>query len=154
MELKIRLLNKKDSKLVEQLWQNKKVREFLGGIPSLDYINRNFNKMIQSKNDYYFVVSYNENNIGIISVDKYHDNENYEISYQFFPDFWGKGLAYNSILLVFDYIKINTKIKIVYAETQNKNIRSKKLLERLKMIEINKIERFNELQVLYKIEFV
>jgi len=76
------------------------------------------------------------------------------MKYQFFPDYWGKGLAYNSILLVLDYIKMNTKIKIIYAETQNKNIRSKKLLERLKMIEITKIERFNELQILYKIEFV
>jgi len=80
MALKIRLLDKKDSELVEQLWQNRKVREFLGGIPSLDDINRNFNKMIQRKNDYYFVASYNEKNIGILSVDKYHDNENYEIS--------------------------------------------------------------------------
>ena len=115
MELNIRLIDKKDSELVEHLWQNKKVREFLGGIPSLEYINTNFNKMIQSKNDYYFVVSYNEKNIGIISVDKYHDNENYEISYQFFPDYWGKGIAYNAILLVFYFIKANTKIEIIYA---------------------------------------
>lgn len=154
MSILIRSIGKSDYNLVLKLLQNEDVRKFLGGVPSTDYIKKSFKKMIESQNEFYFVVCNNDDKIGVISIDKYHDGINYEISYQFLPEYWGNGFAFASILLVFEYIKIHTPINVIYAETQDKNLRSKSLLKKLGMVEIEKIERYNEQQVIYIFEFV
>lgn len=154
MSVSIRPINKYDFDLVLRLWKNEEVRKFLGGTPSNEHIENYFKKMIESNNDFYFVACTEANTIGLISVDTYHDGINFEISYQFLPEYWGNSFAYSSILLVFDYIKSKTSIHVIYAETQYKNLRSKALLKRLGMVELGKIERYNEEQVIYILEFV
>ncbi len=137
------------------LFTSERVREFLGGVINEDAAREKLNKWIAPRSDnLYFSVAWKSVKfIGVISITPYLDTEKKEISYLFLPEYWGKGYAYESCAEVIAYCKQNLKFDSIIAETQKKNNRSRKLLERLGFSIIEEAERFGEIQCVYKLDF-
>lgn len=144
-----------DYKDIKELFQNKKVREFLGGIRTETSIEETFIEMLNSVNDSkYWIIRDKESNefMGLVSLGPHHNGEDVEISYQLIPKWWGKGYATEVINRVIKFAFEVLDINKIVAETQTVNTRSKKLLERVGMELVTTYQRFNEDQSLYAVE--
>ena len=135
------------------LFTDERVREFLGGVITEDAAREKLNKWVVPRSDsmYYSAALKSGDFIGVISVTPYLDTEKKEISYLFLPEYWGKGYAYELCAEIIAYCKHNLKCNSLIAETQKKNSRSRKLLERLGFSIIEEAERFGEIQCVYKL---
>lgn len=144
-------LQQSDIEKAVRLFTDQSVRCYLGGTLSEKTAVEKLNSWVNNKKGSYLTVSLLENSvfIGIISVTDHHDGKFKEISYQFLPEFWGKGLAYESIRAILDYLKINDGIKELIAETQSRNVASCKLLEKLGFSLADTLVRFGEKQNIY-----
>ncbi len=154
MDVRVRKISKNDFDFCCKLWQNELVRKHLGGIADIARIEKNFSNMIsanEAESLFYIVEDELGNQAGLISIDSYHEKNSKELSYQFLPEYWGKGIAFQAIQSFIEKAKVALKITELYAETQKVNQRSRKLLERLGMKKIMELERFDELQVVYKL---
>src|SRR3954452_17049237 len=92
--------------------------------------------MFNSSDDsFYWVVREKQthNFIGLVSLDTHHEGVNLEISYQFLPNWWGKGYATEVVRLIINYALNDLKLSMIVAETQTANTSSCRLLERLGM---------------------
>ena len=67
--------------------------------------------------------------MGLIYFAPYYDTGYYEISYEFLPEFWGKGYAFEIMTAFLALCRQCNGQKRIYAETQTENIRSRRLLE-------------------------
>ncbi len=144
-----------DYKDIKELFQNKKVREYLGGIRTEISIEETFIEMLNSVDDSkYWIIRDRESNgfMGLVSLDPHHNGEDVEVSYQLLPKWWGKGYATEVINRVIKFAFEVLDINKIVAETQTANIRSKKLLERVGMELVTTYQRFNEEQSLYAVE--
>lgn len=90
--------------------------------------------------------------MGLISLDSHHDGLHLEISYQFLPQWWGKGYATEAVQLIINYGLNELKLSKIVAETQTANISSCKLLERVGMELEQTISRFGAEQAIYSIK--
>lgn len=89
--------------------------------------------------------------IGLISLDPHHDGIDYEISYQFLPDWWGSGYAAETVSVIIDFALNGLELPAVVAETQSENLVSCRLLEKLGMGLERKVFRYGAEQSLYVI---
>ncbi|MET3193780.1 GNAT family N-acetyltransferase [Bacillus sp. OAE603] len=140
---------------VKKLYINKKVRNFLGGIPEEDSIRVVLDEMLNSNEDsYYWIVREIQTDtfIGLVSLTPHHDGLFLEISYQFLPNWWGSGYATEVVQVIIKYALNELKLTKVVAETQIANTPSCKLLEKLGMELEKKIIRFGAEQAIYSIE--
>lgn len=145
-----RTLSSNDLDLVTSIWTNPVVREYLGGPVSSTNASERLSQMLISNGNsaWFFVAEYEGKKAGLISIERNHDSDGYEISYQFLPEVWGKGVAFASIQQVLHFAR-SVGIDFLTAETQALNCRSKKLLARLGMKEKKRLERFGAEQVVY-----
>ncbi|MEX5938119.1 GNAT family N-acetyltransferase [Mammaliicoccus sciuri] len=142
-----------DYNKVKGLYLNKKVRWYLGGIISSEKQLLNiFDEMIKHSNLYFTVYSKSNVFLGLISLTLHHNKVDTELSYQFLPEFWGKGYAFDSIITLLEYAFIHFNLNRVIAETQKSNIYSCNLLEKIGMRVEKSLIRFGEEQVIYSIE--
>lgn len=86
--------------------------------------------------------------IGLIVLGHHQDEGAYEISYQFDPTFWGKGLAGEAVQAVLAHAKAR-KIERVVAETQSANAASCSLLRKQGMVEVRRVRRFGADQIIF-----
>jgi peptidase E/RimJ/RimL family protein N-acetyltransferase len=136
------------------LYSNKQVRTFLGGVPSNNYIEASFKGMLEAPfpNTYlYITLKTTGEFIGLVSIDEYHDKDLYELSYQFLPQFWGRGLAFEVLTQVIEEGLNYLNIASIVAETQTANKASCCLLEKLGMKKIQTLERFGHEQAVYEL---
>ncbi|MGP9039980.1 GNAT family N-acetyltransferase [Cytobacillus kochii] len=137
-----------------KLYRNAKVREYLGGIRTIEEVKEQMENMLMNLSSYYWIVSekHTHHHLGFIALTPHHCEADIEISYQFFPDGWGKGYARETIheVLVFAFSNLNEQ-KVV-AETQVANKRSCQLLEKLGFTIDCYIDRFGAKQVIYKLD--
>lgn len=75
--------------------------------------------------------------------------ERWELSYEFLPAVWGRGLAQEAIAAVLQRLSESTVDLMVVAETQVANDRSRRLLSRLEFAEADRYQRKGADQVLY-----
>lgn len=110
-----------------RLYQNKEVRNFLGGIRTEESIDKTLDEMLHSADDtWYWIIRNKRSNefMGLVSLDTHHNGEDTEVSYQFLPKWWGSGYATEVIKnVIINAFKISGITRIV-AETQTENIRS------------------------------
>jgi ribosomal-protein-alanine N-acetyltransferase len=133
---------------VWELYKNEAVREFLGGaISETDFAIR-FKKLLEDQGKHWCIFS-GSVFVGICSLTLHHESLGYEVSYQILPAYWGKGVGIESINFVLTQAK-NRKLTSVLAETQIKNIKSVKLLERSGFKLIKTLSRFEVEQSLYE----
>jgi len=74
-----------------------------------------------------------------------------ELSYKFFPDYWGQGLAKEATKACLNYGFATIQDSSIIAITQVANHRSCRLLEAIGMKHIQSFTRFDALQRLYEI---
>ena len=148
--LQLRRPTAADTLLLRDLWQDKQVRQFLGGVISNKLVDEKI-VSLQKHWDHYgfgqwFVIDKKQKQvIGICGL--HHSEGGIELSYMFFPAFWGKGLAQEATRASLDYGFMNKVIAI----TQEANKSSCRLLESIGMRFIDKFIRFDAVQFLYKI---
>ena len=132
------------------LFTDPAVREFLGGPIPAGYARQRLLDWCQ-KEDTYFAVMRQEDGtfLGIVDITPYHEPGRLELSYMFLPACWGQGYAEESIRAILQYCKAELHMNDVVSETQKKNIRSCKLLERLGYTLEKQMERFGAEQCVY-----
>lgn len=144
----------RDMVTLENLWRDETVREFLGGVVSNDIIQQ---KMVALKYHWdlhqfgqWAVCEKNSGElIGLCGL--HYSNDGIEVSYMFFPQFWGKGYAREAVSAGLDYGFNTLKIETIIAITQVANIKSCQLLNAIGMKHIYNFDRFNATQCLYKL---
>lgn len=139
---------------LERLFTNSHTRKYLGGVVKIEDLNNKINKIIEnSKNVCYLKVMLKDTRefIGLLYLDMHYNGEDKELSYEFLPQYFGKGYAFESINEVLKYFFLKYKISRILAETQVNNKRSIKLLEKLGFTFIKNLERFGEVQVIFMI---
>ena len=87
--------------------------------------------------------------IGIVELSLHKDGQDHEISYQFLPMFWGKGLATEAIAAVIYHGINEVGLNRIIAETQRANQRSCQLLLRQGFQEIERLDRFGAEQIIF-----
>ena len=144
-----------DMLIIENLWRDEKVRQFLGGIISDDLIKQ---KVVELQNhwDLYQFGQYvvfdktAEKIIGLCGL--HHSEDGIELSCMFFSEFWKKGFAREALAVCIDYGFNTLKLNEVIAITQEANIKSCQLLQMIGMEHIKNFERFNAYQCLFTID--
>lgn len=84
-------------------------------------------------------------------LDDHYNGVDTEISYALLPENWGQGFATDALLEAFMRAFQDLGLEELVAETQTKNHRSIKLLERVGMSEDSRLTRFGEGQIIYRI---
>jgi len=143
-------VSKNDFKDLVNLFTCSQVRKYLGG--ALDYnlacdkaerlIRRELSEQMWILRDKC------QKFIGIIEIGKHHDSDELEISYQLISSAWGKGFMLEAMKMVIQYMFEGQKIDKILAETQAKNLKSIALVKKLGFVEIKKLKRFGEMQIL------
>lgn len=133
-----------------ELFTNPMVREFLGGPVPPEYARQRLEGWLNSDSPYFAVTRTADNAfLGIVDITPYHEAGKLELSYMFLPTAWGHGYAQESILRILQYCKEELHITHIISETQKKNLRSCKLLERLGYTLEKQVERFGAEQCVY-----
>lgn len=145
-------LQKTDFADALELFTNEQVRAYLGGPITEQQAYSKLHSWLESEDLYLCVrLTTTHDFIGIISVSQHYDNKLKELSYQFLPQYWGKGLAGESIKAFLEYLNESYLIAELIAETQSINTKSCKLLEKLGFITESVVSRFGAEQRIYKI---
>lgn len=87
---------------------------------------------------------------GFREMEEFVEDTETELSYQIMPKWWGIGIGTEVSEAVLNYGFIEMELISVVAETQLKNRASCRLLEKLGMKEEERVERFDEMQVIYR----
>ncbi len=137
-----------------KLVTDRNVRKYLGGIPSESHIRRSISNFINSTmNDYWVVQELkSEELIGFVSIDKSEKYEKNEISYEFLPKWWGQGYAKEVISEIIRYAFMKKNLDELIAITQSKNVKSRKLLDKVGMKRQTTEIMFGEEQSIYQIK--
>ena len=108
------------------LWRNEIVRKYLGGIIEYKLIKEKIKSIQNHWDDYGFglcVVTAKDSKQVMGLCGLHHSNDGVEISYMFYPKWWGKGIAREAIVAIMEYGFNNLKIKKIIAITQDANQR-------------------------------
>ena len=143
-----------DFGILRELWRDVKVRQFLGGIISIEEIEK---KIVTIKDHWeqhgFGEFAVNEKNaneiVGLCGL--HHSEDGIEISYMFFPAYWGKGIATEAMLASLNYGFNLLNLESIIAITQEANHASCRLLEKTGMRYISTVRRFDEQQRIYKL---
>lgn len=135
------------------LWKNERVREFLGGVVSDEIVNK---RIISLQNHWdqhgfgqWVICGKDEQVTGICGL--HHSEDGIEISYMFFPLFWGRGWAWEAALTSLDFGFNILRLESIIAITQEANQKSCRLLEKIGMNHKNNLWRFSADQRLYEL---
>lgn len=130
------------------------VREFLGGPIDVDAAEQRTEQWIaRSANSPLWAIRRccDSRFLGYVLLDRHHDSNDTEISYALLIDYWGKGYATVAVEEGLFRAASECGLTEVVAETQAKNERSIRLLERVGMTEERRLMRFGEEQVVFRI---
>jgi len=139
---------------LEDLWRNERIREFLGGTLSDQLIMEKMRSLQNHWDQYGFGLwavwkKASQRLIGLCGL--HHTEDGLELSYLFFPEYWGQGLARKAARASLNYGFTVLKQDPIISITQEANLRSCRLLEAVGMKHIRKFERFNARQCLYEL---
>lgn len=144
----------KDELKLQELWRDETVQQFVGGIVQDDIIQERI-MTIQShwdQNEFGLCTVYEKSTsqiAGLCGLQRREDG--LELSYKFFPSFWGQGLGKEATSACLDYGFAMIEDNSIAAITQDANHRSCRLLESIGIKYIKSFRRFDFLQRLYEI---
>ena len=90
--------------------------------------------------------------LGLLSFTTHHNGTDTELSYQFLPEHWGSGYTQEAAEELIRYGFGDLGLDRIVSETQEANVRSRKLLARLGMSLESTGERFGVTQTLYGLD--
>ncbi len=140
--------------IIENLWRDEKLRQFLGGIISDDLIKQKVVELQIHWDLYQFgqCVVFDKAANKIIGLCGLHISEDgIELSYMFFSESWRKGFAREAAAACIEYGFNTLKFSKIIAITQEANIKSLQMLKMIGMEHIRSFERFNAQQCLFAI---
>ena len=147
----VKKLNRNDLEFYKMLKSNSSVRKYLWWVWDIRNIHIKFEKLLWEEELNFIVFdSVTEEALWIIYIDTYYNWVDKELSYEFTDSNWWKWFAYETIIVIIDYIQCNLGIDILFAETQSNNQPSLKLLEKLGFLFQEEIVRHWENQKVYK----
>lgn len=142
-----------DELILEDLWRSEEVRQFLGGVVADDVIKERLTE-IQNHWDHHgfgLCAVYKKDTQQIVGLCGLHRRDDgLELSYKFFPNYWGQGLGKEVTIACLNYGFTTLKDGSIIAITQDANHPSCRLLEAIGMKHIQSFTRFNALQRLYE----
>ena len=150
--LTLRSLRGTDRPFIGKLISNADVRRFLGGPVPITRRDAVMDSYFSGNDDdrvWLVETQALRQPIGLIFLSRHCDSEQIELSYQFHPDAWGFGYATEAAGRVVVFARYELHIERLVAETQSANAGSRRLLERLGMKEIRRVERFGAEQSIY-----
>ncbi|MDN3649068.1 GNAT family N-acetyltransferase [Reinekea marina] len=145
--VKLRKAKPSDFDPLVELFTNARVRKYLGGVLRREDAELRAENYIVSKRDTDFVVEVEGDFCGLITLSSHIEEPGTEVSFQFLPNAYGKGIANESLTKVKSLISDR-----IVAETQLAIISSRKLLNRLGFIEVKQVSRHTEQQVIAVLE--
>jgi ribosomal-protein-alanine N-acetyltransferase len=143
-----------DFEEIVPLFTNKDVRRFLGGPLPSEWAFNKLNEALNKAEDIRFTVRLKNTNIciGLIFIAPHHNPSDMEISYMFFPEYWGMGYAFETVKTIIHFCNKTLNLNRVVSETQTANFSSCSLLEKLGYRLESKLERFGAEQSIYSLE--
>lgn len=143
-----------DFLLLKNLWGDEHVRKFIGGIIPDDLIAQKISALQEHWDLHQFGLctvfeKYANEIAGLCGL--HYSDDGIELSYMFFPRFWGQGLAYEAAIANITYGFKILQLKRIIAITQAENTKSCLLLKKAGMNYLSSFERFNAIQNLYEI---
>lgn len=134
-----------------RLLTDPRVREYLGGSVPEDIAPHRVRGWIYAPDSIHYAVRHRETNalMGVVDISSHHNGIDKEISYQFLPEYWGKGYVYEVLTWLLDHCKNDLCVETVVSETQSANTRSCNLLKRLGYEEKERLIRFGAEQIIY-----
>ena len=146
---RLRGLCRADRDQAVSLYTNAEVRRFLGGAVPAEEAARRVEAGLQGGEEVSAVrLRQNGAFIGLVYLSPYDHTDFYELSYQFLPSFWGKGYAFEVLQACLHRCR-SLGLERIFAETQEKNARSRRLLEKLGFQQVKSLVRFGERQAVY-----
>ena len=144
-------LSEQDFPSALSLFTNDAVRRYLGGTIPESAAMEKLTAWTSARDDMYLTIRLicDGTFMGIVSVSPHHDPSKKELSYQFLPEFWGKGYAFEVLQAVLAYCRDTLGIREAVSETQTQNIPSCRLLEKLGYRLTEQFIRFGVEQNLY-----
>ena len=143
-----------DALILRDLWRDERVRQFLGGIVSEEVIEGKIVLLQRHWAEHRFgqwTIREKETDqiTGLCGL--HHSDEGIEISYMFFPPFWGRGRATEAASASLNHGFRCLKFERIVAITQEANHGSCRLLEKVGMRHIANLWRWNAAQRVYEL---
>jgi len=141
-----------DLEHVVRLYTDPDVRRFLGGPVDEQTIRARFPAILEfdaSTQHLAVRIKTDGSFAGIVTLSPHHDGADTEVSYQFLPEWWGRGYATEAVRAVVTHALADSGLPRIIAETRTANIASCRLLERIGMRLDRKVERFGAEQSIY-----
>jgi ribosomal-protein-alanine N-acetyltransferase len=145
-------LTELDAPDILRLVQSEECRRYLGGPVDVAAFPNRFRAMLEDGATHQWVVRLTDAGqfAGLLSLGPHHDGQDLEVSYQFLPEFWGHGVASESLRALMIEAREQFSLESVIAETQTANTRSIRLLERLGFQQERILIRFDAEQAIYR----
>lgn len=145
--------SEEDWLILSDLWRDAIARRYLGGVFTEDNITQKIDSLKQDwlKHQFGHFAVYEKSShtlLGLCGLT--HSDDGIELSYKYFPRYWGNGYAFEAAKAMLEYGFKESKIEFIVAITQDKNEKSWKMLERLEMKLIDSVVRYDETQRIYK----
>ena len=144
-----------DALTLRNLWRNERVRQFLGGVViSEEVIEGKIASLHQhwAKHGFGQWTIYEKDAGQIIGLcGLHHSDEGIEISYMFFPAFWGRGRATEAASTSLTHGFRLLGLERIVAITQEANHGSCRLLEKVGMHHSHNLWRWNATQRVYEL---
>ncbi len=147
----LELLTRADRTDLASLYMDKGVRRYLGGVVVGRDFDDCFDRMLEDRQAKNWTVWNSEDRgfVGLLSLACHHDGQDFEISYQISPSFWGRGYAFEAVAALTRHAITALELPRLVAETQAANVPSRRLLERLGMSPLRTVWRFGAEQIIY-----
>jgi [ribosomal protein S5]-alanine N-acetyltransferase len=148
----LRRLSSADKPYVFELMGDEDVRRFLGGpipIARRDAAASGYFTPGEGEAVWLVETKGAPRSVGLVFISKHRDGEGFELSFQFSPEVWGLGFAFEATRRVLDHAVNELRLGRLIAETQSANKASRRLLERLGMTEQRRVRRFGAEQIVY-----
>lgn len=142
-------LGPQDERFVRELYADKLNRAYLGGVLTGEAFEKRFKTFLEDDDTHWVVQRKDDVPIGLVSLGVDPDTKMDEVSYQFLSVFWGQGYAQEALAHFLEQVFPARGIAKLYAETQQKNKRSVKLLEKLGFKPQQTLKRHGEIQAVF-----
>jgi len=150
--LRLTPLEKSDLLAFSRLIGNARVRRYLGGPVPLTKRLTMFRRALKpppAVTVWAVRTTRGKNLLGMAVLAPHWSGQDVEVSYQMAPAFWHRGLAVEAVGTIIQHALNDLGHPRVVAETQHRNIASGRMLERLGLSVIDRVERFGEAQLIY-----
>ena len=149
----LRPVTESDRPDLSALYGSYNVRRFLGGPLDSDRFNTRFEAILNSMDGHQWIARLKETEAfaGLFSLDKHHDGQDTELSYQLAEGMQGKGIGYEICKSLMDFAFNDLHLTKLVSETQTENTASVRLLARLGMKLERNLCRFGSHQSIFAV---